>query len=130
MSFDFGSIGGIVGNIMDSDRIDIGREEIITLPDGSQTVTDKNTPKYTDVPCHISSNETPNPDPVTAGTTPIIISVTINCSVDVDLQNADRIWARKLSHLGQVLETYQGTIGVPVTQQSRKSAIMEARQAI
>lgn len=128
--FNFGSIGNIIGNVMDSDQIDIGREELITMPDGSTTITDANTPKYRNVSCHLSFDKIDNPDPVGVGSIPIIVALTINCNVDVDLQNADTIWARKLSHTGEVLESYKGIIGAPATNQGRKEAIMAVRQAV
>jgi len=130
MAFDFGKIGEIVGNVMDSDEIDIGRSVPITLPDGSSGVTDPKVPIYKNVKCHLSFNSTDNPDPVSVGSVPIIMSITINCPVTVDLQNADYIIARKLAADGTVLEEYQGTIGAPATSQSRQSAVMEMRQAV
>jgi len=130
MAFDFGKIGEIVGNVMDSDEIDIGRSTLITLPDGSTTVTDPKFPIYKHVKCHLSFNSTDNPDPVSVGSVPIIMSITINCPVSVDLQNADYIIARKLAADGTILEEYQGTIGAPATSQSRQSAVMEMRQAV
>jgi len=128
--FDFGQIGSIIGNYMDTDEIDIGRSTLITLPDGSPTVTDPKIPIYTNVKCHLSFNSTDNPDPVSVGSVPIIMSITINCPIGVDLQNADYIMARKLAADGTVLEEYQGTIGAPATSQSRQSAVMEMRQAV
>lgn len=128
--FNFGQIGPIIGRYMDTDLIDIGREEPIKLPDGSKTVTDEKIPKWPNVPCNVSPNQTPNPDPVTAGTMPITVSLTINCSVDIDLQNSDWVTIRKMSHDGQELEGYEGRIGVPITSQGRKEAILVARQSI
>lgn len=128
--FNFGSIGNIIGNVMDSDQIDIGREELIIMPDGSTTITDANTPQYRNVPCHLSFSNIDNPDPVSVGSIPIIVALTINCSIDVDIQNADTVWARKLSHAGEVLESYKGIIGAPATNQGRKEAIMAVRQAV
>ena len=123
-------MGDIVGEYVDNGVIDIGRSALITLPDGSTTVTDPKIPIYTDVKCHLSPRETPNPDPVTAGTMPIIISLTIICSTDIDLQNADFITARRIDSRGNILAEYEGTIGVPVVNQSRQRAIMVARQAV
>lgn len=130
MAIDFGVIGKYVSENFDTDLIDIGREEIITLPDGSKASSDEKTPKYSNVPCHVSSNQTPNPDPATAGTVPINVSLTINCSVDVDLQNADWVTIKKMSHDNEKLEGYEGRIGLPITRQSRKEAILVARQII
>ena len=128
--FDFGQIGGLIGNIMDTDSIDICRSQPITLPDGSITVTDAKTPVYTDVKCHLSSNSTPNPDPATAPASPVIVSMTINCAVDVDLQNADWIKARKLDSSGNVMAHYEGAIGTPTMNQSRQEAITVMRQVV
>jgi len=128
--FDFGQIGGIIGDYMDSDEIDIYRVIKIELPDGSISVSDPNVPLYTGIKCHLDPNETPNPDPVTAGTMPIIVSLKINCAISVDLQNADLVKARKLDTGGAVLAEYEGTIGVPIVIQSRQEAIMVARQAV
>lgn len=130
MAFDFGSIGSIIGDVMDSDRIDIGRSTIITLPDGSITVTDPNVPLYTDIPCHLSFSDIDNPDPVAVGSVPIIHALSINCAVGIDLQNADRIWARKLAADGTVLEVYEGVIGAPIVDQSRQTATMAVRQGV
>lgn len=129
MAIDFGIIGDYIGDAFDTDKIDIGRSQLIMLPDGSTSVTDPKVPIYTNVSCHISSNQTPNPDSVTAGTVPIIVSITINCAVDIDLQNMDFIKARKLDASGNVLMEYEGSIGVPIVNQSRQEAIMVARQA-
>lgn len=126
--FDFGQIGTIIGGVMDTDEIDIGRSGLITLPDGSVTSIDSKEPYWRNIPCHLSYNQTDNPDPATAGAIPINVSLTINCGVSVDLQNADRIWARKLSATGEILERYEGTIGAPTTNQGRKEAIMAIRQ--
>lgn len=130
MAFDYGQIGSIVAEYMDSDEIDIGRSAVITLPDGSITVTDDTTPIYTNVKCHLSFNSTDNPDPATVGANPIITSIEINCPVSVDLRDSDRIWARKLDASGNVLESYTGKCGMPQTNQSRKTAIMAGLQAV
>lgn len=130
MAFDFGSIGSIIGSVMDSDEIDIYRQETIVLPDGSITVTDPNIPRYTGEKCLISFSDVDNPDPVTVGSVPIIHAMRINCAVGIDLQNADRIVARKLAANGTVLEIYEGVIGAPVVNQSRQEATMAVRQGV
>ena len=126
--FNFGSIAATVNRYMDTDAIDICRAELITLPDGSISVSDANTPLYADVPCHVSFGAIDSPDVAEPGADPVLILVTINCAVNVDLQNKDYIRARKLSHDGSVFETYVGTVGMPVTDQARKSATMLARR--
>jgi hypothetical protein len=128
MALDFSIIGDYVGEYFDTDEIDIGRMQLITLPDGTQTVIPDTEPLYTNVKCHISENTTPNPDPATAGTTPILVSLTINCPTSIDLQNADRITARRLAPDGSILAVYTGTIGVPMVNQARQEAIMVARK--
>ena len=129
MAFNFGQIGGILSAVMDSDRIDIARSEKTTFSDGSIGVTNPIV-KYTDVPCHLSYLATDNPDPVAVGGMPVITNVTINCAVDVDLQNGDYIFARKLTADGTVLQTHEGSIGAPSTNQSRKESVMIVRQGV
>ena len=130
MAYNFASIGSIISGVMDSDRIDIGREGTITLSDGSTSITDRSTPIYQNIPCHISYQQSDNPDPVTVGSMPVIISLVIHCAVRVDLQNGDYIYARKLSSTGEILESYEGVIGAPETHQSRKSAVLAVNKAV
>ncbi|MGL5514684.1 MAG: hypothetical protein ACRDBM_15825 [Sporomusa sp.] len=128
--FDFGSIAPIISEYMDTDEIDIWRVVQIVLPDGSLSVSDPNVPYASNLPCNISFNETDNANAGTVGVDPINISVTINCDKSIDLQNKDVIHARKLAPDGTVLERYEGVIGMPATVQSRKKAIMDARQVV
>lgn len=111
----------------DTDKMDIGRRTEVVNPDGTTGETTPDVPIYTEVPCHISFNNVDNPDPNTAETRPIIQALTINCSLDVDLQNGDYITAYKLAYDGTVIETYRGVIGDPTSSMSRKSAIMQVR---
>ena len=122
--FNFGVIGNIVRNAMDTDRMDIGRRIEIENPDGSLGETMPDEPIYTDMPCHISFNSHDNPDPLSVDTKPIIVSITIHCSTDIDLQNNDYIYAKKLKSDGTVMETYAGVIGFPQFDQSGQSVIM------
>ena len=111
----------------DTDKIDIYRRMQVLNPDGTTGETMNNVPLYKDVFCHISFNNVDNPDPNTAPTRPIIKALTINCSLDVDLQNGDYITAYKLAYDGSVIETYVGVIGEPSSSMSRKSATMQVR---
>lgn len=130
MAFDFGQIGDILSEYMDSDEIDIGRQTKITLPDGSETIIDDVTPMYTNIKCHLSFGSVDNPDPSTVGASPTITSLTINCPSTTDLLEDDRIWARKLDADGNVLESYTGTCGMPQTNQSRKTANIAGFKAV
>lgn len=123
----FEPIGEVIKQAFDTDKMDIARRTEITNPDGTTGETDIGTPIYTNVACHISFNDIDNPDPNTAATRPIIKSLTINCPIEVDLQNGDYITAYKLAFDGTVIETYNGTIGEPSTSMSRKSASMQVR---
>ena len=111
----------------DTDKIDIYRRMQVLNPDGTTGETMNNVPLYKDVFCHISFNNVDNPDPNTAPTRPIIKALTINCALDVDLQNGDYITAYKLAYDGSVIETYVGVIGEPSSSMSRKSATMQVR---
>ena len=111
----------------DTDKIDIYRRQYIVNPDGTTGETMIDVPFYTGVACHISFNNLDNPDPNTAETRPIIKALTINCPLEVDLQNGDYIKAYKLSYEGNIIETYDGVIGEPSSSMSRKSATMQVR---
>ena len=114
----------------DTDKMDIGRATEVENPDGTTGETMPNQPMYSNVPCHISFSNVDNPDPNTAETKPIIKNLTINCSVDVDLQNGDLVTVYKLANDGSVIESYTGTIGEPTASMSRKTADMEVRMNI
>lgn len=116
--------------MFDTDKIDIARKLEILNPDGTTTETGLDTPIYTDIYCHISFQLIDNPNPNTAETKPIIQALTINCPLDVDLQNGDYITAYKLTDNGTTIETYSGTIGEPVSSMSRKTANMQVRTNI
>lgn len=128
--FDFSRISPYIEQYFDSDLIDIGRAYTITLPDGSESEVSPDTPLYIGVPCHVSFKEVDNPNAATVGTDPIIIPLTIECKITTDLQNKDKVTAHVRSASGEILETYVGTIGMPVTEQSRKKAIMMASQVL
>lgn len=125
----FEPIGDAV-KAFDTDKMDIGRRQIIGNPDGTEGETDPNQPMYTNVPCHISFEQLDNPDPKTIVTRPIIKALKISCSVDVDLQNGDLVTAYKLAYNGDVIESYIGVIGEPTTSMSRKTAEMQVRTDI
>lgn len=111
----------------DTDKIDIARRMPIINPDGTTGETMIETPLYSGIACHISFNDLDNPDPNTVETRPIIKALTINCPLEVDLQNGDYITAYKLSYEGNIIETYSGIIGEPSSSMSRKSATMQVR---
>lgn len=122
-----------IGEVMkafDTDKIDISRKIEITNPDGTTGESMGDTPLYKDIYCHISFESIDNPDPNTAETKPIIEALTINCSLDIDLQNGDYITAYKLDNEGNIIETYKGTIGEPSSSMSRKTASMQVRTNI
>lgn len=114
----------------DTDKIDIARRIEITNPDGTSGESGVDTPLYTNVPCHISFEQIDNPDTNTVETRPIIKTLVINCSIDIDLQNGDFITAYKLDFAGNTIESYKGVIGEPTSSMSRKTANMEVRTNI
>ena len=114
----------------DTDKMDIGRRQVIVNPDGTEGETDPNTPIYTGIPCHISFDQIANPDPNTAPTRPIIKALKISCAIDVDLQNGDLVTAYKLANNGDVIESYIGVVGEPSTSMSRRTAEMQVRTNI
>lgn len=127
MAFDFSVIGDIISNVMDTDEIDIYRQGVITMPDGSVAPIPQDRPYYAGVKCHISRNTIDNPDAPT-GAIPIIVNITINCPIWVDIIASDIVEARKLAADGEVLWQERGRIGAPFTDQSRKTILMAVRQ--
>lgn len=111
----------------DTDKIDISRRMPVVNPDGTTGETMIDTPLYEGVYCHLSFTSIDNPDPNTAETRPVNKALTINCPLEVDLQNGDFITAYKLANDGSVIETYSGVIGEPSSSMSRKSATMQVR---
>lgn len=114
----------------DTDEIDIARKIEIMNPDGTTGESSFDTPLYKGIACHISFDSIDNPDPNTAETKPIITALTINCPLDVDIQNGDYITAYKMAFNGDIIETYKGTIGEPSSSMSRKTASMQVRTNI
>ena len=114
----------------DTDKIDIFRRMPVVNPDGTTGETMIDIPVYENVYCHISFKNIDNPDPNTAETRPIIKALTINCDINIDLQNGDYITAYKLSNTGDIIESYSGVIGEPSTSMSRKSATMQVRMDV
>jgi len=111
----------------DTDKIDISRRMPVVNPDGTIGETMIDVPLYEGVYCHLSFTSIDNPDPNTAETRPVNKALTINCPLEVDLQNGDFITAYKLANDGSVIETYSGVIGEPSSSMSRKSATMQVR---
>ena len=123
----FGTISDVVSIVMDRHVMDIGRRMVIRNPDGSMGETNPDQPLYENIPCNIEITSADNPDPATIDVMPIVKSLTIFCSLDIDLKNGDTIWAKILSDDGELLEEYKGIIGFPSVSQSRKSVTMAVR---
>jgi len=118
-------MGSIIGEYMDTDLMDIGRRISIIDPEtGITGETKPEDPIYRNVKCHIEFNSPDNPDPQSIDIMPKIISITIHCHIDIDLQNNDFIVAKKCDAKGEVLAVYKGIIGNPIMNQSRQSAIL------
>jgi hypothetical protein len=127
--FNFGKIDNVLNQVMDTDKIDIGRRMTIINPDGSHGETNAEEPIYHDIPCHISFNTTDNPS-ATGDTPAVIIGMTIHCPLYVDLLNADYVYAHKCDHKGEVLETYSGFVGFRTVHQSRQSVQLAMRRGV
>ena len=109
----------------DTDTMDIYRRTEVQNPDGTTGETSEETAMYSGIACHISFVNADNPDSATADTRPIIVGLKINCPLNVDIQNGDRVVAKKLSDNGTVLETYTGIVGEPSVSQARKSVLLK-----
>lgn len=105
----FEVIGKKIHKYLDTDLMDIKRN--------GQEI-------YSNIPCNIQINQADNPDPTAVDVVPIISSLTINMPQYVDVQNNDRIVAKRMSNDGKVLEVYKGNCGFPSVWQARKSVNM------
>ena len=112
--FDFGKIGDVISNVMDSDFIDIKRDNAGKLEE-----------VYSNIPCHIAYASTDNPDPKTVDIKPVIQSITVHLQLWVDIRNNDYIVAKKIGSDGSIIATYSGRCGNPVVSQGRKKVLMQ-----
>lgn len=112
--FDFGQIGNIISEYMDSDYIDIKRDASGELQE-----------VYSNISCHLSFNSTDNPDPASVDTKPIIQSITVNLPNWVDIRNNDFIVAKRMDNSGNLLKVYSGRCGNPAMSQGRQKVLMD-----
>ena len=112
--FDFGQIGGIVSDVMDSDYIDIKRNISGSLVE-----------VYSNIPCHIAYVSIDNPNPDTVDIKPIIQGLTIHVPLWVDIRNDDFIIAKKIGSNGSIEGVYSGRCGNQVVSQGRKKVMVE-----
>lgn len=112
--FDFGKIGDIVSNVMDTDYIDIKRDV-----DGSLVEV------YSNIPCHIAYVSIDNPDAKTIDIKPIIQGITLHFPLWVDVRNNDFVIAKKIGSDGSIEGLYSGRCGNPVVSMGRKKVFME-----
>jgi hypothetical protein len=113
MKFNFEKSGLIIGEVIDTDIMDILRED-----DEGVLVE-----VYADVPCHISRRRADiadEPDPDAVDTAPIDTTLRIHTATSVDLQNNDYLIAKKCTVDGRVLKTYSGVCGQPAMSQGRQ----------
>lgn len=111
--FDFGQIGNVLSQYMDTDYVDIRRDIGGNLQE-----------LYSNIPAHIAYNSTDNPDPTSVDIKPIIQSISIHLQNWVDIKNNDFIVAKKIDNHGKLLATYSGRCGNPVVSQGRKKVLM------
>lgn len=111
--FNFGQIGDVLSDFMDSDFIDIKRDSGGKLQE-----------VYSNIPCHLSFNSTDNPDPNSVDTKPIIQSITVHCANWVDIQNNDFIVGKRMDNQGNLLKVYSGRCGNPIASQGRQKVLI------
>ncbi|MCL1995564.1 MAG: hypothetical protein FWG63_05085 [Defluviitaleaceae bacterium] len=107
----FGKIGDIVSHHFDRDLIDINREV-----KGSKTLVNV----YKNIPVSITHRSVDSAEPTPLETTTKEQSLRIMARLSVDIQNHDFIIAKKISHSGATIATYQGYCGMPYRMQSRQ----------
>ena len=128
--FNFGQIAPFISQVMDTDKMDIGRRILIEDDDGFTIEISPEEPLYIGIPCHVAFQATDNPNPTTIDTQPIITSLNVNCDLTVDIQNGDYIYAHKCDHADNILKTYMGIVGQPTVNQARQNVLMAMRQAV
>lgn len=109
MGFDFGQIGGIVSEVMDTDYIDIRRDI-----EGSLVEV------YSNISCHIAYVSIDNPNPETVDIKPVIQALKIHTPLWVDIRNNDFIVAKKIGSDGSIQGVYSGRCGNSVVSMGRK----------
>lgn len=112
--FDFGQIGEIVSDVMDSDYVDIKRNVAGSLIE-----------VYSNISCHIAYISVDNPDPNSVDIKPISQGLTIHIPLWVDVRNDDFIIAKKMDSNGNIVGIYSGRCGNQVVSQGRKKVMME-----
>lgn len=116
--FNFGQIGNIIGNIMDTDSCDIERN-----------VNNKRKLLYENIPCHAQFMQIDNPNPVELDVKPIIQVLAVHMGLWVDVSNDDYITVYKKDAKGRTLEKYQGRCGFPEVCQARKRVLLNMSTA-
>lgn len=111
--FDFGQIGEVVSNVMDTDYIDIKRDVDSSLVE-----------VYSNILCHVAYVSIENPDAKTVDIKPIIQGITIHLPLWVDIRNNDFIIAKKIGSNGSIIGVYSGRCGNPVVSMGRKKVLM------
>lgn len=97
-----------------TDRLSINRHTEITNADGTSGIGLPTTPKYSDIPCRISFNQTDNPESNKDDTNPIFLRVKLFCNPYVDIVKGDILIADRIDDDGNIMETYKGTANLPL----------------
>lgn len=111
--FDFGQIGEVISDVMDTDYIDIKRDVDSSLVE-----------VYSNIPCHVAYVSIENPDAKTVDIKPIIQGITVHIPLWVDVRNNDFIIAKKIASDGSIAGVYSGRCGNPVVSMGRKKVLM------
>jgi len=114
--FNFGQIGDIVGDVMDTDFLDIYRD--MGGVAGRVLI-------YSNIPCHAAFISADNPNPTTVDLMPIITSLRVHMPVWVDIQNADYLHVKRATTNNELMIVYKGVCGFPAVSQSRQSVTMQ-----
>lgn len=112
--FDFGQIGEVLSEVMDTDYIDVKRDVKGSL-----------TEMYSNVPCHMAYVSIDNPDPLSVDVKPVVQAIRVHLPLWVDVRNDDFLIAKKMDSYGNVAWTYSGRCGNPVVSQGRKKVLMQ-----
>ena len=94
--------GRIIKNSMHKDKMDVFRGEGLGVL------------MYPNLPCHFIFKSTPNTNPATIDTFPVIHSIDVHMDIGFDVRNADYLVVKRINSEGKMTVFYQGRCGEPL----------------
>ena len=107
-------------NDLRTDKIDIFR--LVNI--GTELDSEEAFVEYKNVSANLEFKNIDNPDVANFDRRPVLKTISIHCSNDIDLKNNDKIIAYKLNSKGEEMAEYTGVIGEPSYTQSGVEAML------